>query len=93
MGHQQLICFLLTIKHDYFVSNLLSDIFVDNEQGAMVKLAEWCNGDNIDFFLPEDRNRFDAKQFLSIRDMATKVESTLSTDQVHCSIKLNIQYI
>lgn len=89
----ELIVFSFTMSHGYFVTTILSDIYVDDECGAMKELAEHCNGDNVDFYLDDDRKEINPNEYTNLTVMIKDVESTLSQDEVNCTINFITRYI
>lgn len=89
-----LVVFSVTISQDYFVTSLLSDIYIDDEKGAMKELEEICNGDNVDFYLLDDRRKVDAADYETLTEMISDVEYILNAGlDVRCCINLNTRYI
>lgn len=78
--------FCFKISHEEFITFLLSDLH-ESELGAMAELSEICNGDSVDFFLPESRPRVGALDFSSLDDMVSYAERNLpGTSDVHIQV-------
>lgn len=89
----ELIVFSFTMTHGYFVTTILSDIHVDDEYGAMKELAEYCNGENVDFYLRDDRKKINPDEYNNLTDMIKDAMATLSQGEVCCSINFITRYI
>jgi hypothetical protein len=83
--------FCFTIYHGEFSTTLLSDLH-DNEQGAMKEFADDCNGDNVDFYLGNERPLVTPLEFDSLDTMAMYAQRSLS-DFHGVHIKVITRYI
>ena len=81
-----LLVFSFTITCGYSITNLLSDIYVDDVGGAMKALADICNGPHVDFYISDGRRNVTPDDYDTFDDMVDDVGVILTVGDVSCEI-------
>lgn len=83
-----MICYYFCFTIDdgvLFITTILSDLHA-NEFDAMNQLAEICNGDEVEFYVGDDRPVYDPHDYSTFNEMVADVSRTFGQ-------KVSIQYI